>query len=47
MIVDMVIWLWYGVLVKGQLYEVGEFLQVNEYFQVICWVDEIVKCLVV
>jgi len=40
-IADMAIWPWYGLLAKGQLYEAGEFLQVNEYPHVIRWADEI------
>lgn len=40
-IADMAIWPWYGALVKGQLYEAGEFLQVHEYAQVLRWADEI------
>jgi GST-like protein len=40
-IADMAIWPWYGALAKGQLYEAGEFLQVNEYKHVIRWADEI------
>lgn len=40
-IADMAIWPWYGLLAKGQLYEAGEFLQVNEYLHVIRWADEI------
>ena len=40
-IADMAIWPWYGALAKGQLYEAGEFLQVNEYTHVIRWADEI------
>jgi len=42
-IADMAIWPWYGALAKGQLYEAGEFLQVNEYPHVIRWADEIAK----
>ena len=40
-IADMAIWPWYGVLAKGQLYEAGEFLQVNEYPHLMRWADEI------
>ena len=42
-IADMAIWPWYGALAKGQVYEAGEFLQVNEYTHVIRWADEIAK----
>ncbi|MDQ6679667.1 MAG: glutathione-dependent disulfide-bond oxidoreductase, partial [Pseudomonadota bacterium] len=34
---------WYGTLVKGQLYEAGEFLQVQQYQNVLRWTDEIAK----
>lgn len=40
-IADMAIWPWYGALVKGELYEAGEFLQVQDYKHVIRWADEI------
>ena len=42
-IADMAIWPWYGTLVKGQLYEAGEFLSVHEYKNVLRWTDEIAK----
>ncbi len=42
-IADMAIWPWYGTLVKGQLYEAGEFLQVHDYKNVLRWTDEIAK----
>ena len=42
-IADMAIWPWYGTLVKGQLYEAGEFLQVEQYKNVLRWTDEIAK----
>ena len=42
-IADMSVWPWYGTLVKGQLYEAGEFLQVQEYTNVLRWTDEIAK----
>jgi GST-like protein len=42
-IADMAIWPWYGGMAKGQLYEGGEFLQVQEYTHVIRWADEIAK----
>lgn len=42
-IADMAIWPWYGALVKGLVYDAGEFLQVHEYTQVIRWADEIAK----
>ena len=40
-IADMAMWPWYGTLVKGQLYEAGEFLAVHEYTHVLRWTDEI------
>ena len=42
-IADMAVWPWYGALVKGQLYEAGEFLQVQVYKNVLRWTDEIAK----
>jgi GSH-dependent disulfide-bond oxidoreductase len=40
-IADIAVWPWYGALVKGLLYEAGEFLQVQDYTHVIRWTDEI------
>jgi GSH-dependent disulfide-bond oxidoreductase len=40
-IADIAVWPWYGTLVKGQLYEAGEFLQVQEYRNVVRWTDQI------
>ena len=40
-IADMAIWPWYGALVKGLVYEAGEFLQVQEYRNVIRWTDQL------
>jgi GST-like protein len=40
-IADMAIWPWYGALVKGLLYEAGEFLSVHEYTHVVRWTDQI------
>ncbi|MCF8161030.1 MAG: glutathione-dependent disulfide-bond oxidoreductase [Polaromonas sp.] len=42
-IADMAIWPWYGALVKGLVYEAGEFLQVHEYSHVVRWADDIAK----
>jgi GSH-dependent disulfide-bond oxidoreductase len=42
-IADMAIFPWYGMLVKGKIYEAGEFLSVHEYKNVIRWADEILK----
>jgi GST-like protein len=40
-IADMAVWPWYGTLVKGLLYEAGDFLSVQEYKHVLRWTDEI------
>jgi GSH-dependent disulfide-bond oxidoreductase len=40
-IADMAVWPWYGTLVKGLVYEAGEFLQVGEYRNVLRWTDAI------
>ena len=40
-IADMAIWPWYGAMVKGVLYEAGEFLSVHEYEQVNRWAEQI------
>ena len=40
-IADMAIWPWYGALVKGLVYEAGEFLQVQEYQNVQRWTDQL------
>ena len=40
-IADMAVWPWYGALVKGLVYEAGEFLQVADYKNVIRWTDQI------
>jgi len=42
-IADMAIWPWYGALVKGILYEAGEFLNVQSYTHVNRWTDEIAE----
>ena len=42
-IADMAVWPWYGALVKGLVYEAGEFLQVAEYKNVIRWTDQIAE----
>jgi GST-like protein len=42
-VADIAAWPWYGALVKGQLYEAGEFLQVQEYTHVIRWADQIAQ----
>ncbi len=40
-IADMATWPWYGRLVRGKLYEAGEFLDVESYAHVLRWADEI------
>ena len=42
-IADMGIWPWYGALVKGLVYEAGEFLQVHDYTHVQRWTDLIAE----
>lgn len=40
-IADMAVWPWYGALVKGLVYDAGEFLQVQDYRNVQRWTDQI------
>ena len=40
-IADMAVWPWYGTLVKGEIYEAGEFLQVQSYTHVVRWANQI------
>ncbi|HEV7313437.1 glutathione-dependent disulfide-bond oxidoreductase [Sphingopyxis sp.] len=40
-VADMAIWPWYGALVKGLVYDAGEFLQVDDYKHVQRWTDQI------
>jgi GST-like protein len=42
-IADIITWPWYGSMAKGLLYGGGEFLQVQEYKNVIRWTDEIAE----
>ncbi len=42
-IADMAVWPWYGALVKGLIYEAGEFLSVHEYKNVARWTDLIAE----
>jgi GST-like protein len=42
-VADMAVWPWYGTLAKGQLYEAGEFLSVQDYKHVLRWTDEIAQ----
>ena len=40
-IADIAVWPWYGALVKGLVYEAGEFLQVENYANLQRWADAI------
>jgi GST-like protein len=40
-VADMAIWPWYGVLAKGELYDAGEFLQVQEYKNLQRWTEAV------
>ena len=40
-IADIAVWPWYGGLVKGRLYDGAEFLQVQEYKNVVRWAKQI------
>jgi GST-like protein len=40
-IADMAIWPWYGQLALGNLYEGGEFLQVQDYKNVLRWTEQV------
>ncbi len=40
-IADIAVWPWYGALVKGLVYDAGEFLQVQDYANVQRWTDAI------
>nr|MBV6630094.1 glutathione-dependent disulfide-bond oxidoreductase [Oceanococcus sp. HetDA_MAG_MS8] len=42
-IADMAVWPWYGALVRGLLYDAGEFLQVQEYRHVQRWAKTIAQ----
>lgn len=42
-IADMAIWPWYGALVKGKIYEAGEFIDGAGYTHVNRWTDEIAE----
>jgi GST-like protein len=42
-IADMAVWPWYGTLAMGQLYEAGEFLQVQSYTHVLRWTQLIAQ----
>ncbi len=40
-IADMAIWPWYGALVRGSLYDAGEFLDGASYKNVVRWAEDI------
>jgi GST-like protein len=40
-IADIAVWPWYGGLVKGRIYDAAEFLQVQDYKNVLRWADAI------
>jgi GST-like protein len=42
-IADIAVWAWYGALVKGKVYNAGEFLAVDEYKNLIRWTDTIAE----
>ncbi len=42
-IADIATWPWYGALVKGLLYNAGEFLQVQDYTHVVRWAELIAQ----
>ena len=42
-IADIAVFPWYGGLVKGWLYQAGEFLSVQEYANVVRWADAILS----
>ncbi|HPU16781.1 MAG TPA: glutathione binding-like protein, partial [Polymorphobacter sp.] len=42
-VADMAIWPWYGALVKGLVYDAGEFLSVQDYTHVQRWTDMIAE----
>lgn len=42
-IADIIIWPWYGALVKGVLYEAKDFLDVESYKHVVRWADQIAE----
>ncbi|HEX9955133.1 MAG TPA: glutathione-dependent disulfide-bond oxidoreductase [Allosphingosinicella sp.] len=42
-IADIAIWPWYGALVRGDLYDAAEFLQVAEYKNLVRWANQIAE----
>ena len=42
-IADIAVWSWYGMLVRGDLYQAAEFLSVQEYVNVRRWADQLAE----
>ncbi len=42
-VADIAIWPWYGGVVRGEMYEAAEFLQVQEYTHVLRWAEELAQ----
>ena len=42
-IADMAVWPWYGVLVRGALYDAAQFLNVKSYTHVVKWANHIAR----
>jgi GST-like protein len=42
-VADIAIWPWYGGVVRGEMYEAAEFLQVQEYPHVLRWAEELAQ----
>lgn len=42
-IADMAVWPWYGALVRGVLYEAGEFIEAHTYTHVQRWAEQIAQ----
>ena len=42
-IADIAVWAWYGAMAQGLLYNAGEFLQVQDYKNVVRWTDRIAE----
>jgi GST-like protein len=40
-IADMAVWPWYGELVRGKIYDAGEFLAVHDYRNVLRWAEQV------
>ena len=42
-IADMAIWPWYGAVARGEVYDAAEFLQTQEYRNVMRWADQLAE----